>query len=248
MTQPPLSDERRTLPVEDVVLCFSGGLDSTILLYDLLSGGHKVYALSIDYGSRHGVRELECARRIAGEATKRYANRFVFEQVDASGLRRVLGASALMNPNASIPHGHYTDVSQRATVVPNRNMILLAIAAGWAQSVNAPVVAYAAHYGDRAVYADCRDEFVTYMRSAVGVATDKAVHVRAPFILKRKHDIVKMLHEFKRHDIRVPVHLTWSCYEGELLHCGKCGTCVERKEAFQLAGVNDPTEYQTGSA
>ena len=243
MTYPLRSDEDRTIPTPAVVLCFSGGLDSTILLFDLLAGGHKVYALSVDYGSRHGVRELECARQIAHVAGESFPAHFIHETVDLASLARVLHASALMNPNAIIPHGHYTDISQRATVVPNRNMILLAVAAGWARSVDADIVAYAAHWGDRAVYADCREDFVAKIRSAVYAATENAVRVSAPFVNMRKHDIVKLVPKLTRAGVDVPVHMTWSCYEGNVHHCGQCGTCVERREAFNLANVPDPTIY-----
>lgn len=243
MTYKPRSDEDPTLPVPAVVLCFSGGLDSTILLYDLLAGGHKVFALSIDYGSRHGVRELEAASAIAADAKQRYVVNFRHETIDLASLRGILGASSLMDPNAKIPHGHYTDVSQRSTVVPNRNMILLAIAVGWAQSLRAELVAYAAHYGDRAIYPDCRDDFVAKMRSAVYASTENAVRISAPFLNMMKHDIVKLTHRLARAGVSVPLAKTWSCYEGGLRHCGKCGTCVERREAFIRADVNDPTEY-----
>jgi 7-cyano-7-deazaguanine synthase len=127
----------------------------------------------------------------------------------------------------------------KLTVVPNRNMLLLSIATAWAISEKADAIYYAAHLGDHAIYPDCRKVFVDKMREAIALADWHSVELFAPFEEQTKADIV-------RHGVNVsaPMELSWSCYKGGAKHCGKCGTCVERREAFQLAEVQDPTEYE----
>ncbi len=127
----------------------------------------------------------------------------------------------------------------KATVVPNRNMILLALAAGWAISQKADAIAYAAHGGDHAIYPDCRPEFAEAMRHAIGLADWHRVELLRPFVTLTKADIVR-----RGAELGAPLGSTWSCYRGGARHCGRCGTCVERREAFALAGVPDPTDYE----
>ena len=124
----------------------------------------------------------------------------------------------------------------KATVVPNRNMILLSIATGWAISTGASSVSYAAHSGDHAIYPDCREEFADAMNNVMEIAGWDKVSLNRPFSPLTKADIVKLGDE-----LNVPLEQTWSCYNGQKLHCGMCGTCIERREAFQLAGITDPT-------
>jgi 7-cyano-7-deazaguanine synthase len=128
----------------------------------------------------------------------------------------------------------------KLTIVPNRNMLLLSMAAARAISVGADTVAYAAHAGDHAVYRDCRPEFYESCDETIQLATGDAVSMYAPFIEITKTDIAQ-----RGAQLKAPMHLTYSCYKGRSLHCGKCGTCVERIEAFQDAGVTDPTEYES---
>jgi len=213
------------------VLIYSGGIDSTVLLYDLLNSGHDVQALSVNYGQRHS-KELDCAKSLCKQLNVEH------HVADLTALNPLLSGSSLTSPHVQVPEGHYEDESMKATVVPNRNMILLSIATGWAMSTGASSVSYAAHSGDRAIYPDCRKEFSDAMNSVMEIAGWDKVSLNRPFSSLTKADIVKLGDE-----LDVPFEQTWSCYKGGQVHCGVCGTCVERREAFQLAGVTDPTIY-----
>jgi 7-cyano-7-deazaguanine synthase len=139
-----------------------------------------------------------------------------------------------------VPEGHYAEESMRLTVVPNRNMLLLAACAAWAVSCRSDAVAYAAHAGDHAVYPDCRPEFVEAVRGVFRLCDYKPLTLYTPFVEWSKADVVR-----EGQVTGAPLHLTYSCYEGGVRHCGKCGTCYERREAFAITGVPDPTEYAT---
>lgn len=213
------------------VAIFSGGLDSTVMLHHLLDAGDEVLALSINYGQRHR-RELQHAERIAGSLGLRW------ELADISSVCRLLSGSSLTSPELPVPHGHYADESMKQTVVPNRNMIMLAIAGGWAISAQADRVAYGAHTGDHTIYPDCRPEFAAAMNTALGLADWRRIELVCPFLAMTKTDIVR-----RGAELKVDFTQTWSCYEGGEVHCGRCGTCFERKEAFAQAGIEDPTVY-----
>jgi 7-cyano-7-deazaguanine synthase len=213
------------------VAIFSGGLDSTVLVEHLRQAGDEVLALSIDYGQRHR-RELEFAR-VTAERLK-----IEWRLADLRSIKPLLAGSSLTSSEVAVPHGHYAEESMKATVVPNRNMIMLAIAAGWALSQKCERIAYGAHAGDHAIYPDCRPEFVEAMRRALSLADWQPLELYTPFLNFSKADIVR---EGAR--LVVDFAATWSCYEGGDVHCGQCGTCVERREAFALAGVPDPTTY-----
>lgn len=150
----------------------------------------------------------------------------------------ILGGSALTDPTIELPEGHYAEESMKKTVVPNRNMILLSLAAGHAISLSFDTVAYAAHAGDHTIYPDCRPEFADSMEKSLKLADWNEIKLYRPFVNLTKEELV-------RHglELGVPFEKTWSCYAGGNLHCGKCGTCVERKEAFELVGIPDPTDY-----
>jgi 7-cyano-7-deazaguanine synthase len=217
------------------VVLLSGGLDSTVLLYNLVST-YECYPLTIGYGQRH-IRELTAARNVCeargGDLLKRW------KYVELGVLRTLLPSS--LTGVGEIPKGHYEDESMKSTVVPNRNMILLSIAGGYASGLGAKYVFYAAHTGDHAIYPDCRPEFIASAAETICLGTgwnNDGVELRAPFNKVSKTDIVKLGKK-----INVPFYLTWSCYEGRDVHCGVCGTCTERREAFKLAGVEDPTIY-----
>ena len=218
------------------VVLFSGGLDSTTLLYRLLfEYENSVFPLSVNYGQRH-EKELVSATNIVSRLR-------VVENLDnLAPLKKynlptdLLKGSSLLG-DGEIPEGHYAAESMKSTVVPGRNMILLSLAVGYAQSVGAKSVYYAAHSGDHPIYPDCRPEFVSRMNETTLLGY--GVSIYAPFLLYSKWQIVK-----EGSGLSVPYELTWSCYKGQDKHCGKCGTCVERKEAFVLAGVKDPTEYE----
>lgn len=217
--------------VRKCVAIYSGGLDSTVLLYHLKSLGYQPYALSVDYGQRHS-KELNYARDLA-----RYQS-IPHQVADLSGISHLLGGSSQTDDSIPVPHGHYEDETMKVTVVPNRNMIMLSIAMGWAVSIGADTVAFGAHGGDHAIYPDCRERFVSAMNEVGRVANYDPILVTAPFVGLTKAGIVEMGAE-----LGVPFEMTWSCYEGGTFHCGKCGTCQERIEAFQIAGVPDPTIY-----
>ncbi|MFM8905807.1 MAG: 7-cyano-7-deazaguanine synthase QueC [Verrucomicrobiota bacterium] len=211
-------------------LIYSGGVDSTVLLAHLLAEGREVHCLSVDYGQRHR-RELEAARAICAHYGVDH------RLADLRALAPLFGSNALTG-GVKVPEGHYEEESMKATVVPNRNMLLISVATAWAVSLRAESVAYGAHGGDHAIYPDCRPEFAEALDRAVRLADWHEVRLERPFVKMDKAAIVR-----RGAELDVPFGLTWSCYVGGERHCGKCGTCVERKEAFRLAGVADPTDY-----
>jgi 7-cyano-7-deazaguanine synthase len=217
------------------ILILSGGLDSTVLLHHLRAAGDDVQALSFNYGQRHS-RELEHASRIC--ATTRTPHRLV----DLQGLAPLFAGSGLVDQSVAIPHGEYDEDNMHVTVVPNRNMIMLSVAVAWAITQRAVAVAFAAHHGYHTLYPDCRPEFVEALARAVHMADWHQVDLIAPFANWTKADIVR-----RGAELGVAFERTWSCYEGGEAHCGRCGTCVERREAFSGAGVLDPTTYATSA-
>lgn len=217
-----------------VVTLMSGGLDSTTLVAKLLHQGHEVVAVGINYGQRH-AKELNAARAIC----KHYD--IPYRIVDMENIATFLHGSSQTDPNVPVPHGHYAAENMKATIVPNRNMMMLSIATAIALAEDCQAVAFAAHSGDHAIYPDCRPEFVDALRVAIKQADHTQIDLLAPFIDISKTDIAALGFE-----LNAPLRLTWSCYEGNEVHCGKCGTCVERIEAFTDAGVPDPTQYAEG--
>ena len=215
-----------------IMVVLSGGLDSSVLLGVEVANGRNPRAVTIDYGQRH-AREIAAARAVAAH----YGVPHVV--VDLRGLATALPGSSQTDASVPVPEGHYEDATMRATVVPNRNMILLAVAAGHALAHGCDTVAYAAHAGDHAVYPDCRPKFVIALAQALKLCDYEPFKLLAPFLRHSKAQIAAMGAAYN-----VPMHLTWSCYVGGDRHCGKCGTCVERREAFALAGIEDPTDYE----
>jgi 7-cyano-7-deazaguanine synthase len=215
-----------------IVVILSGGMDSVTLLYHLASIGHQVAALSVNYGQKHS-RELEFAKMHAEKLG------IDFQLADLTGITHLLQGSALTDSSIAVPEGHYEDETMKATVVPNRNMIMLSVAIGYAISIEADAVAYGAHAGDHAVYPDCRPEFADAMERVAALADWRKVELLRPFVGITKDRIAD--HSAK---LGIDLATTWSCYKGGYAHCGKCGTCVERKEAIELAGLIDPTIYE----
>lgn len=213
------------------VLIYSGGLDSSVLLYKLAAEGSLAEAVSVNYGQRHSV-ELDMA---SANCRKLGVPHTV---ADLGGLAPVFGGNALTDPGVEVPEGAYAPGNMALTVVPNRNMLLLSIAAARAMAMGADAVAYAAHGGDHALYPDCTPEFADALARAIELADERRIRLLRPFVSLSKADIVRL-----GADLGVDFSLTWSCYRGGRKHCGVCGTCVERREAFRLAGVPDPTEY-----
>lgn len=226
------ADLTRVLAPPSLLVVLSGGLDSTVLLgLARTHGAIRVETISIDYGQRH-MKELMRAERIAA-----YYG-VPWDVVNVSTLGSLLAGSALTSADVAVPDGHYAEPSMRATVVPNRNMILLSIAMGVAIARGLGAVGYGAHAGDHAIYPDCRPQFVDAMQRVANTVDYTPLEIWAPFLHCTKADIARA-----GAMIDAPLDQTWSCYKGGVQHCGTCGTCVERKEAFVLAGVNDPTEY-----
>ena len=217
------------------VIIYSGGMDSTVLLYKLLAENHTVKALSVNYGQRH-QKEIDCACSITRNLGIEH------EVADLTGISSLLAANCLTSHDMPVPEGHYAEESMKQTVVPNRNMIMLSVAAGWAIANKFDSVSYAAHGGDHAIYPDCREVFAEALDKTLQLADWHKLSLHRPFVGLTKADIVKLGAE-----LDVPFERTWSCYRGEELHCGLCGTCLERREAFNLAGVTDPTSYAPGA-
>lgn len=260
--------------MSDSVAIVSGGLDSTVLVYDMISQGYTPHMLSFNYGQRHS-KELRFAEYTAQKLGLRH------DIVDLTGLTHLISNSALTSPRAfepkgrfikevdraiEVPEGHYAEDSMKATVVPNRNMIMLSIAAGIAVNNKYKCIATGVHGGDHFIYPDCRPGFI--------VAADKAIvrgnegfeafntkqvlefdgrvmsAIFAPYICKTKADIA-----YRGIELKVPFEETWSCYKGGDKHCGRCGTCVERLEAIheaerkwfdgkELQFTHDVTQYE----
>ncbi len=217
------------------VVVFSGGLDSTTALYKAVSDGYEVYAVSFDYGQKHR-KELDQAVRIAQGLGVSH------EVVDITTITGLISNSALTSSEKEVPEGHYAEDNMKVTVVPNRNMIMASIAIGYAVNIGASAIYLGVHSGDHFVYPDCRPEFVRLLSQIALTANEGFIEpgfrVITPFLNSSKADIVRLGAQ-----LQVPYELTWSCYKGGAMHCGKCGTCVERKEAFELAGLVDPTVY-----
>lgn len=212
-------------------LLFSGGLDSSVALFKLLSEGDQVFCLNIDYGQRH-QRETSAAESICQDAGVAFKN-------IKMPLAEILDQSSLINRKMQVPEGHYAEENMKATVVPNRNMVLLSLAIAYAINQKADRVTYAAHAGDHSIYPDCRPEFIETMQQAAKLCDWHPIKIYAPFMHLSKTEVVKI-----GLGLDVPFEKTWSCYNGRELHCGKCGTCVERKEAFAENFLKDPTHYE----
>ena len=213
------------------LIVYSGGLDSTVLLHLLKSRGEADAALSVDYGQKHR-KELDFARL---NCQKLGVN---FETADLSAIRGLFGKCSLTDGAECVPSGDYGADNMGSTVVPNRNMIMIAVAAARAIALGLREVAYAAHSGDHDIYPDCRPEFADALDAALKLCHYYPVRLLRPFVDMSKAGIVRL-----GADLGVDFSATWSCYNGGEMHCGKCGTCRERREAFRLAGVPDPTEY-----
>lgn len=206
-------------------------MDSVTALH-WASRHHEVVAtVSFDYGSKHNPRELPLAAEHAAKLGVRH------EEVPLRFMDRLF-ASDLLASGGSIPDGHYEELTMKQTVVPFRNAIMLSVAAGFAESVGAQGLVIAAHGGDHAIYPDCREEFMHAMGEAMRTGTYAGLQLLRPFISMSKGEIAAL-----GASLGVDYRRTWSCYKGGAVHCGTCGTCVERREAFLQAGVSDPTEY-----
>jgi 7-cyano-7-deazaguanine synthase len=214
-----------------VVLC-SGGMDSVTALYWAAQGHEVRAAVSFDYGSKHNHREIPFAAEQAARLGIRH-------EIIPLLFMNTLFASSLLQSGGAIPEGHYEAENMKQTVVPFRNAIMLSIATGFAESIEADALVIAAHGGDHAIYPDCREDFMRAMGETMRTGTYAGISLLRPFIAMTKGKIAA-----QGARLGVDFSRTWSCYKGGALHCGKCGTCVERREAFAEAGLPDPTEYE----
>lgn len=231
------------------IVLFSGGVDSTTLLRYALIKYTTVLAVSVHYGQRH-AHELAIAHNVFADLRAslppEVQERMSHRVIELPGLRDALHGSSQTSDSVQVPHGHYTANNMKKTVVPNRNMVLISVAAGLAiaegnaRNVRPYAVCYACHTGDHAVYADCRPEFVDGMGRALLCCNEDPVYLDTPFLRHTKAEIVRL----GGFILGVDLCRTWSCYEGlEEEHCGLCGTCIERREAFALAEIVDVTTY-----
>ena len=214
-----------------VVVLVSGGMDSVCALYDACASHDVTAAVSFDYGSKHNHKEIPFADWHAAQLGVPHTTiplTFINE----------LFKSDLLKSGGSIPDGHYEEATMQQTVVPFRNGIMLSVAAGFAESVEAAGLVIAAHSGDHAIYPDCRESFMHSMSQAIRLGTYAGLEVLRPYIHHTKAESAR-----RGHELGVDFSRTWSCYKGGEIHCGACGTCHERREAFHLAGLPDPTIY-----
>lgn len=214
-----------------VVVIYSGGMDSFTVLHKAVRAGHDVYALSFNYGQRH-VKELQCAATVCQQLGIKH------KIVDISAINQLLAGSSLTD-DIDIPEGHYAADNMKSTVVPNRNMILLSLAVGYAVSIGANQVYYGAHSGDHFIYPDCRPEFVQKMHDVCQIANYEPVDIVSPYLQQTKIEILA-----DGLAMGLDYSQTWTCYNGREKACGKCGSCQERLEAFALNQTTDPLPYE----
>lgn len=212
------------------LIILSGGMDSVTLLYD--KKDEIAVAVTFDYGSNHNKREEEFA--------KYHCEKLGIEHIIIPiTFIHDYFKSSLLEGASAIPDGHYEDETMKSTVVPFRNGIMLSVACGIAESRELEKVLIANHFGDHAIYPDCRKGFIDAMSEAMRNGTYKGITIDAPYTTITKTDIAKI-----GKSLGIDYSKTYSCYKGGEKHCGKCGTCVERKEALRDAGIEDPTEYE----
>jgi len=216
---------------EKIVVILSGGMDSTTLLYDVLKQGYDVNALSFDYNQKH-CKELNFA-----EKTCKKLN--INHKVINLSVLGELAPSSLTRKDWEVPEGYYTDENMKQTVVPNRNMIMLSLAGAYAIGIKATKIFYGAHAGDHDIYPDCRKEFIDAMRNVLTLCDWNKVELEAPYWNLDKGDIA-----IRGKELNVDYSLTWTCYKGKELACGKCGSCIERLEAFEKTGTKDSIKYE----
>lgn len=216
--------------MKNSAIIVSGGMDSITLLYDRKD--EIALGISFDYGSNHNAREIPFA--------KMHCERLGIKHITINlDFMHQYFKSSLLDGAEAIPEGHYADDNMKSTVVPFRNGIMLSIAIGIAESNNLDQVFIANHGGDHTIYPDCRPEFINAIDAAATAGTYNNVKVIAPYTKITKSNIARI---GKR--LGIDYAETWSCYKGGEVHCGKCGTCVERKEALAEAGIEDKTIYE----
>ena len=220
-------------PKPKAVLIYSGGMDSFTLLHQVLQQGKEVYPLSFHYGQRH-AKELAVAARVCQSLGLPH------QQIDLRAITPLIDQSALTGSQA-VPSGDYAADNLAVTIVPNRNMILLSLAVGYAVNIGARECFYGAHSGDHVIYPDCRPEFVQQMDKLAGLANLDPIRIQAPFLHLSKKEILK-----RGLEMQLDYSQTWTCYQGQELACGECSSCRERLAAFAACGLEDPLDYTPG--
>lgn len=217
---------------EKAVVIYSGGMDSYTVLHKALEDGYEVFALSFNYGQRHS-KELQYAKQVC---EKLGVSHLI---TDISSINTLVQGSSLTSSDIAVAEGHYAAESMKTTFVPNRNMILISLAVGYAVSLSASKVFYGAHAGDHTIYPDCRPEFVSAMNAVTQIANFEPVELLSPFLNDDKAAILRY-----GLSLGLDYGATWTCYNGREKACGKCGSCVERLEAFALNDARDPLPYE----
>lgn len=215
-----------------VVHVFSGGLDSTCLLAEMVKAKFEIECLGFNYGSKHNEKEISAAKDIAEYFDVRY-------RLVRMPFINYLFKSDLLLTGGDIPEGYYRDENMSRTVIPLRNGIMAMIAAGYADSIEYNYVSLGIHSGDHVIYPDCRPEFAQFLGMTILAGTKNQVDLYTPYLHLDKSVILG-----RGYAAGVPDFLTWTCYKGEDLHCGVCGACVERQEAYNKLGYSDPVKYK----
>lgn len=217
--------------MKDSIIIVSGGMDSITMLYEYKN--EIALAVTFDYGSNHAAKEIPFAKYHCEQLG-------IAHLIIPLSFMRDYFTSSLLEGSEAIPEGHYEMENMKSTVVPFRNGIMLAIACGLAESRNLHKVMIANHGGDHAIYPDCRGTFINAMSEAMAYGTYEHIKIYAPYTGLNKSDIAR-----RGAELGIDYSQTWSCYKGGEKHCGKCGTCIERQEAFRDAGIEDFTEYES---
>ena len=217
---------------QKVVVIYSGGMDSYTVLHKAIEEGLTPFALTFDYGQRH-VKEIEVASEVCKGLNINH------KIIDITAINQLIGGSSLTDTSIEVATGDYDNNNMVNTVVPNRNMILLSLAIGYAVSIGADKVYYGAHSGDHEIYPDCRPIFVEKMNEVAAVANYEKTEIYSPYLKSNKVGILK-------DGIRMGLDYskTWTCYNGREKACGLCGSCIERLEAFKENGLSDPIAYE----
>ena len=215
-----------------VVVIYSGGMDSYTVLHKAIEEGLTPFALTFDYGQRH-VKEIQVASDVCQSLDINH------KIIDITAINQLIGGSSLTDSSIEVATGDYDNNNMVNTVVPNRNMILLSLAVGYAVSIGAEQVYYGAHSGDHEIYPDCRPIFVEKMNEVAAVANYEKTEIHSPYLNSDKVGILK-------DGLRMGLDYskTWTCYNGREKACGQCGSCKERLEAFAKNGLSDPISYE----
>ncbi len=219
-----------TQPLPKAVVIYSGGMDSFTLLHRVISQGYQAFPVSFHYGQRH-ERELHVAATVCQSLCLKH------QQIDLRAITPLIDGSALTG-SQDVLDGAYAADNLAATIVPNRNMILLSLAVGYAVNISAEVCFYGAHGGDHVLYPDCTPEFVHEMDKLAQLANLEPIRIQAPFLQQTKSDILR-----QGLAMGLDYSQTWTCYKGEALACGRCSSCLERLDAFADCGLTDPLAY-----